>query len=137
LELCESTIGHYLNGEYRGPFPDDLDALYQMSRGLRYIHSHHLVHEDIRPDTVLIAKSATGTLLKLSEFGFESVNRRQHVDYRAPELDRSEATAASDVFSLGCVFMKLAIRGKCEPDERNFLEIIRRKSNFKGELTLI
>ena len=100
-----------------------------MACGVQYIHSQSVVHRDIKPSNVLVSKSDTNSLLKISGFGLSkdtsgtgcfslSGVRGTHI-YMAPEMlklsDRSEGLArgslASDVFSLGCVFFYFITRG--------------------------
>ncbi|CAN1253573.1 Mitogen-activated protein kinase homolog NTF4 [Linum perenne] len=62
--------------------------LYQILRGLKYIHSANVLHRDLKPKYVVTRW------------------------YRAPELllNSSDYTAAIDVWSVGCIFMELMDR---------------------------
>jgi serine/threonine protein kinase len=91
--------------------------LYQMLRGLKYIHSANVLHRDLKPANILINANCD---LKICDFGMaramastdqgscmtEYVVTRW---YRAPELLLSSCqyTAAIDVWSVGCIYMEL------------------------------
>ena len=131
LELCESTLEDFIRGKIKSleMEANDLNCLHQMACGVQYIHSQSVVHRDIKPSNVLVSKSDTNFLLKISSFGlskytsgtgsFSLSGVKGTPIYMAPEMlklsDRSEGLArgslASDVFSLGCVFFYFITRG--------------------------
>ncbi|KAF7823501.1 mitogen-activated protein kinase-like protein NTF6 [Senna tora] len=107
--------------------------LYQLLRGLKYIHSANVLHRDLKPSNLLLNANCD---LKICDFGLarttsETDFMTEYVVtrwYRAPELllNCSEYTAAIDIWSVGCIMM----------------EIIRREPLFPGkdyvqQLTLI
>ncbi|XP_031251602.1 mitogen-activated protein kinase homolog NTF6 [Pistacia vera] len=107
--------------------------LYQLLRGLKYIHSANVLHRDLKPSNLLLDANCD---LKICDFGLarttsETDFMTEYVVtrwYRAPELllNCSEYTAAIDIWSVGCILM----------------EIIRREPLFPGkdyvqQLTLI
>lgn len=107
--------------------------LYQLLRGLKYIHSANVLHRDLKPSNLLLNANCD---LKICDFGLarttcETDFMTEYVVtrwYRAPELllNCSEYTAAIDIWSVGCILM----------------EIIRREPLFAGkdyvqQLTLI
>ncbi|KAL6998709.1 Mitogen-activated protein kinase 1 [Sarracenia purpurea var. burkii] len=91
--------------------------LYQILRGLKYIHSANVIHRDVKPSNLLLNANCD---LKICDFGLARPNSEnefmtEHVVarwYRVPELllNSSEYTAAIDVWSVGCVFMELINR---------------------------
>ncbi|GLT33835.1 hypothetical protein SLA2020_083930 [Shorea laevis] len=91
--------------------------LYQLLRGLKYIHSANVIHRDIKPSNLLLNANCD---LKICDFGLarpaaENEFMTEYVVtrwYRAPELllNSSDYTAAIDVWSVGCVFMELINR---------------------------
>jgi len=94
--------------------------LYQILRGLKYIHSANVLHRDFRdlkPSNLLLNANCD---LKICDFGLarttsETDFMTEYVVtrwYRAPELllNSSEYTAAIDVWSVGCIFMELMDR---------------------------
>ncbi|XP_021889758.1 mitogen-activated protein kinase 3 [Carica papaya] len=91
--------------------------LYQILRGLKYIHSANVIHRDLKPSNLLVNANCD---LKICDFGLarptaENEFMTEYVVtrwYRAPEilLNSSDYTAAIDVWSVGCIFMELMNR---------------------------
>ncbi|KAF7153643.1 hypothetical protein RHSIM_Rhsim01G0221500 [Rhododendron simsii] len=91
--------------------------LYQILRGLKYIHSANVIHRDLKPSNLLVNANCD---LKIIDFGLarptsENEFMTEYVVtrwYRAPELllNSSEYTTAIDVWSVGCIFMELMNR---------------------------
>ncbi|XP_039004351.1 mitogen-activated protein kinase 3-like [Hibiscus syriacus] len=91
--------------------------LYQILRGLKYIHSANVIHRDLKPGNLLLNANCD---LKICDFGLarptaENEFMTEYVVtrwYRAPELllNSSDYTAAIDVWSVGCIFMELMNR---------------------------
>lgn len=108
-----------------------LDVAIQLCRGLRWAHTHGLIHGDVTPANVLLTTDGTP---KLTDFGLVKpidqadrlmasdaqsdppspgsvTNRRGTPGYAAPEQrHQGEPTQASDVFSLAVVICDL-LRG--------------------------
>ncbi|GKE19786.1 mitogen-activated protein kinase homolog MMK1, partial [Tanacetum coccineum] len=95
----------------------NLYFLYQILRGLKYIHSANVLHRDLKPSNLLLNANCD---LKICDFGLARVTSEtdfmtEYVVtrwYRAPELllNSSDYTAAIDVWSVGCIFMELMDR---------------------------
>ncbi|XP_039070957.1 mitogen-activated protein kinase homolog MMK1-like [Hibiscus syriacus] len=91
--------------------------LYQILRGLKYIHSANVLHRDLKPSNLLLNANCD---LKICDFGLARVSSESDFMteyvvtrwYRAPELllNSSEYSAAIDVWSVGCIFMELMDR---------------------------
>ncbi|KAJ8768734.1 hypothetical protein K2173_023638 [Erythroxylum novogranatense] len=91
--------------------------LYQILRGLKYIHSANVIHRDLKPSNLLVNANCD---LKICDFGLarptsENEFMTEYVVtrwYRAPELllNSTDYTAAIDVWSVGCIFMELMNR---------------------------
>lgn len=90
--------------------------LYQILRGLKYLHSADILHRDVKPGNLLVNSNC---LLKICDFGLARVmeederrNMTQEVVtqyYRAPELllGTKHYGAAIDIWSVGCIFAEL------------------------------
>jgi mitogen-activated protein kinase 1/3 len=100
--------------------------LYQIFRGLKYIHSASVLHRDLKPSNLLVNANcdlsicdfglARGVDVALEEALTEYVQTRW---YRAPELlcETNNYDPQIDVWSVGCIFA----------------EMLRRKPFFRGE----
>ncbi|XP_065439161.1 cyclin-dependent kinase 6 isoform X2 [Chrysemys picta bellii] len=98
------------------------DMMLQLLRGLDFLHSHRVVHRDLKPQNILVTSSGQ---IKLADFGLARIYSFQMaltsvvvtLWYRAPEvlLQSSYATPV-DLWSVGCIFA----------------EMFRRKPLFRG-----
>lgn len=98
--------------------------VYQILRGLKYIHSANVLHRDLKPSNLLLNSNCD---LKICDFGLarvaeEAGNQTEYVVtrwYRAPEimLACNDYSKAIDVWSVGCIFA----------------ELLRRKALFPGD----
>jgi len=107
--------------------------MYQILRGLKYIHSANVLHRDLKPSNLLLSTQCD---LKICDFGLaratpESNLMTEYVVtrwYRAPELllGSSDYTAAIDVWSVGCIFMEIMNREPLFPgkDQVNQLRLL-------------
>jgi serine/threonine protein kinase len=121
-ELYAATLNDYISGKYKGPMPDDFDALLQMATGVQYLHSKNYAHRYIEPSNILIFEPTRDdrVFLKISGISNRMRGVGKHT-YVAPEklMKTTEGISimmpvfktASDVFSLGCVFYEFLTRG--------------------------
>lgn len=97
--------------------------IYQILKGLKYLHSGQVVHRDLKPSNVLIN---TECLIKIADFGLARSVAMSGTEgdpimteyvatrwYRAPEivLGSSTYSKAVDVWSVGCILAEL-VNGK-------------------------
>lgn len=90
--------------------------IYQILRGLKHMHSAHVLHRDLKPSNLLLNSDC---LLKICDFGLARVEEQSVAGlmteyvatrwYRAPEviLSWKQYTKAIDVWSVGCIFAEL------------------------------
>ncbi|RCV26395.1 hypothetical protein SETIT_5G241700v2 [Setaria italica] len=119
FELMESDLHQVIKAN------DDLTAehhqlfLYQLLRGMKYIHAANVFHRDLKPKNIL----ANGDCkLKICDFGLARVSFNDTPSaifwtdyvatrwYRAPELCGSffsKYTPAIDIWSIGCIFAEM------------------------------
>lgn len=90
--------------------------LYQILRGLKFVHSAGVVHRDLKPSNILVNENCD---LKICDFGLARVTESQMTGYvstryyRAPEimLTWQKYDEAVDIWSVGCIFAEM-IEGK-------------------------
>ncbi|KAJ3796519.1 CMGC/MAPK protein kinase [Lentinula aff. detonsa] len=93
--------------------------LYQILRGMKYVHSAHVIHRDLKPGNLLVNADCE---LKICDFGLsrgfdaEPDDNASHLTeyvatrwYRAPEIMLAfrRYNTAIDVWSIGCIFAEL------------------------------
>ena len=102
--------------------------LYQLLRGLKYVHSAGILHRDLKPSNLLLNEDCD---LQICDFGMARAQVVQSSTeyalptapsailtdyittrwYRAPEVMTSwtEYTTAIDVWSTGCIFAEMLL----------------------------
>ncbi|XP_051150986.1 mitogen-activated protein kinase homolog NTF3-like isoform X2 [Andrographis paniculata] len=108
--------------------------LFQLLRGLKYLHSANILHRDLKPGNLLINANCD---LKICDFGLARINNSkgqfmtEYVVtrwYRAPELLLccDNYGTSIDVWSVGCIFAELLGRKPIFPgtESLNQLKLI-------------
>lgn len=103
----------------------DLDTsklfLYQLLRGLKYIHSANVIHRDIKPGNLFV--NADDLSLKIGDYGLARVFDKKYehkgyltavvstIYYRAPEvmLNYGDYSYPIDIWSCGAVFAEMIL----------------------------
>ncbi len=68
FEYVESTLLEELERRPEGLEPLDVKKImWQLVRGVDYLHSHQVIHRDVKPENLLLSRSG---ILKLCDFGF-------------------------------------------------------------------
>ncbi|CAA2992394.1 mitogen-activated kinase 4-like [Olea europaea subsp. europaea] len=116
-ELMDTDLHQIIRSDQ--PLTDDHCQyfLYQLLRGLKYVHSANVLHRDLKPSNLFLNANCD---LKIGDFGLarttsETDFMTEYVVtrwYRAPELllNCSEYTAAIDVWSVGCILAEILTR---------------------------
>ncbi|WWD19625.1 hypothetical protein CI109_104087 [Kwoniella shandongensis] len=116
--------------------------LYQLLRGMKYIHTANVIHRDLKPGNLLVNSDCE---LKICDFGLargfrpvtgemdqnDEMKLTEYVAtrwYRAPEvmLSNRRYTTAIDVWSIGCILAELLggkpiFKGKDYVDQLNLI----------------
>uniref|UniRef100_A0A4W4H2V3 Mitogen-activated protein kinase n=1 Tax=Electrophorus electricus TaxID=8005 RepID=A0A4W4H2V3_ELEEL len=128
LDLMESDLHQIIHS--RQPLTPEHTRyfLYQLLRGLKYIHSANVIHRDLKPSNLLVNENCE---LKIGDFGMARGLSAAHADesrsfmteyvatrwYRAPELMLSlhHYSLAIDIWSVGCIFAEMLGRKQLFP----------------------
>lgn len=105
----------------------------QLCEGIRYCHSHRVLHRDLKPQNLLIDKDGN---LKLADFGLArafGVPLRTYTHevvtlwYRAPEilLGGRQYSTGVDMWSVGCIFAEMCTRKPLFPGDSEIDEIFK------------
>lgn len=120
-ELMDTDL-HQIIGSPQGLSDDHCQYfVYQILRGLKYVHSASVLHRDLKPSNLLVNGNCD---LKICDFGLARVSNPEENHggflteyvatrwYRAPEIMLSwkEYTKAIDMWSVGCIFAELLAR---------------------------
>lgn len=105
--------------------------LYQILRGLKYVHSANVLHRDLKPSNLFLNANCD---LKIGDFGLARTTSETDLMteyvvtrwYRAPELllNCSEYTAAIDIWSVGCILGEIVTRQPLFPG-RDYVQQLR------------
>jgi len=104
--------------------------MYQILRGLLYMHSANIMHRDLKPSNILINAECD---LKICDFGLsrgfgkdidEYLKKTAYVVtrwYRAPEVSlmNKSYNKSLDMWSVGCIFAELLQRTTLFPGDTN------------------
>jgi serine/threonine protein kinase len=117
------------------PLSDDHTRyfMYQILRGLKYMHSASVIHRDLKPNNLLVNANCD---LKICDLGLARVSTHPAKSmltcyvvtrwYRAPELllGTKNYTSAIDMWSVGCILAELLGR-KALFQGKDYLEMLR------------
>jgi serine/threonine protein kinase len=138
MELVQGeSMGSILRRELRLPAIQAVQMLLPLADGLRSAHDKGIVHRDIKPDNILVARDEFGRQQpKLLDFGIAKVEQTQSSedrkltqegvalgspDYMSPEqaLGREDIDHRTDVWAL-CVVLYESITGQMPWDRPNY-----------------
>lgn len=113
--------------------------LFQLLRGIKYIHSASILHRDLKPPNILIDARCN---VKITDFGLArtSVETTDHMTeyvvtryYRAPELlvNNQQYEAAIDVWSVGLIYLEL-VTGSIVLKGDNYVDQLRKTCELIG-----
>ena len=146
FEYMEHDLGGLSLAEYKFDLPQIKYIMYQILKGVQYLHKNNIIHRDIKCANILINNKGK---VKIGDFGLARNITPNHTKkytykvvtlwFRAPELLLGETLygTAIDVWSCGCVLGEL-LTGVCPfqaKDEFGLFEKICEKCGTPNELT--
>ena len=130
MDLMESDLHQIIHSTQPFSLEHIRYFLYQILRGLKYIHSANVVHRDLKPSNLLVNENCE---LKVGDFGMaRGISMNQDATakkkvfmtayvatrwYRAPELlfSNDDYSFAVDMWSVGCIFAEMMGRKQIFP----------------------
>nr|XP_054749222.1 uncharacterized protein LOC129254733 [Lytechinus pictus]XP_054749223.1 uncharacterized protein LOC129254733 [Lytechinus pictus] len=128
FDLMESDLHQIIHSNQPFSLEHIRFFLYQILRGLKYIHSADVIHRDLKPSNLLVNENCE---LKIGDFGMArglstiSADKKKMFMtsyvatrwYRAPELlfSSDDYTLAVDVWSVGCILGEMIGRKQIFP----------------------
>jgi serine/threonine-protein kinase len=123
MEALEGEpLGARLEREQRIPWPEALEILRGVLAGLKHAHEKGVVHRDIKPDNIFLAKKDQHLIVKILDFGIAKLRAGSGDDpastragltvgtpaYLSPEQAvGGEITGASDLYSSTIVLVEM------------------------------
>nr|XP_057918665.1 mitogen-activated protein kinase 7 [Doryrhamphus excisus]XP_057918666.1 mitogen-activated protein kinase 7 [Doryrhamphus excisus] len=127
LDLMESDLHQIIHSAQALTPEHTRYFLYQLLRGLKYVHSANVIHRDLKPSNLLVNENCE---LKIGDFGMARGLSSQPEEshsfmteyvatrwYRAPELllSLNHYSLAIDMWSVGCIFAEMLGRKQLFP----------------------
>ncbi|KAI5172279.1 hypothetical protein NEFER03_1393 [Nematocida sp. LUAm3] len=118
MELCnEGTLKNYLRAHINLSEKMKYSIILQITKGLRAIHSSKIIHLDIKPENIYLHTEKEVLIVKIGDFGisrsFEDATEIEYDGdrlYMAPELLQNICSPASDIYSLGLLFIEILFK---------------------------
>ena len=123
LDCCESDLRNFINKYQDIPKTYNKETIkkiiYQIIKGVSFMHSQAIVHRDLKPGNILIDVSSLE--VKIGDFGFSrklSIPTRRYTRevstlwYRAPELLLGSPlySFGIDIWGIGCILAELVMK---------------------------
>ncbi|XP_027045206.1 cyclin-dependent kinase 14-like isoform X2 [Pocillopora damicornis] len=140
----DTDLNTYLEKYPRGIPPQNVKLfLFQLLRGLAYIHKRKILHRDLKPQNLLINESGE---LKLADFGLaraKSVPSHTYSHevvtlwYRPPDvlLGSKDYTTSLDIWGAGCIFIEMMTGIALFPGMRDSIDQLNKIWQISGTAT--
>jgi serine/threonine-protein kinase len=108
MQFCENGSASTMVG--RTDEKDILHFLHDVASGLEYLHDHNVIHQDVKPDNVLVDDNCN---FLLTDFGIskKEASKSDAIGgtraYMAPEVYKGVTSKHSDIWSLGATAFEL------------------------------
>ena len=139
MEVLEGEgLGARLERDKRVPWLEATDIVQQVLLGLRHAHDRGVVHRDIKPDNIFLARKDGEPVVKILDFGIAKLYAGSGDDpaqtragltvgtpaYLSPEQAvGGEIKPASDLYSLSVVFYEM-LAGRAPFEDKDPLQIM-------------
>ena len=140
FELCNcGDLQNYLSKQAPLNEFDAQKLVYQIGQAMRQLNLVDIIHRDIKPQNILLHRTANGLVAKLADFGLAKyVDKISDPDdpfieqmqetvcgtlmYMAPEIYKRQYTSASDIWCCGLIFLELVIPYKRAAEKQTFFQ---------------
>lgn len=132
MEYCEQDLASLLDNMTQ-PFSESQSKciLLQVFSGLRYLHSHFIIHRDLKVSNLLLTDKGC---IKIADFGLARLFSKTELKmtpnvvtlwYRAPELlfGTRIHTTAIDMWAAGCILCELLLHRPMLPGKTEIQQI--------------
>lgn len=111
MQYCENGSCSSMAG--RADEQDVVKFLHDVAAGLEYLHDHNIIHQDIKPDNILLDDNCN---FLVTDFGISVASTEDNAGaaasggtraYMAPERFKGITGKASDVWSMGATAVEL------------------------------
>jgi len=133
-ELMDTDLDQVIRSEQPLSMLHIQTFLYQILRGLQYIHASNVIHRDLKPGNILVNQNCT---VKICDFGLARLEPETGYGgfmteyvvtrwYRAPEimLSGQDYTHSIDVWATGCILAEMVARRPLFPG-KNYVDQVR------------
>ena len=114
MEFCElGDLNDYLV-KNETTITQRISFMFDMTKGVNYLHSRNIVHRDLKPENILLTKRRGEMRCIISDFGISKIKMSMYDKcssdvgspaYKAPEIvDHKEYGSEVDVYALGMLF---------------------------------
>jgi len=112
MELCGCELYNRLCERKAYRESDAVDVAHQMLLAVKYLHSHRIVHRDLKLENWMYGVNRGDDRIKLIDFGFSRILKDEDEElempcgtllYTSPEVLRRKYTSKCDIWSLGVI----------------------------------